>query len=123
MAFEMGCFDSTLNEGNVTFWLTRKQFWKFRSHTEQRSKQGKPILSFDALGLEIAFSLENEKTVQIEIRYMILSFFFNFSFLDLQTNKSHESQTKKFHANSRGLDFFNICQDYSNWQKRRNMFR
>ena len=29
----------------------------------KEAQQGKPVLSFDILGLEIAFSLENEKTV------------------------------------------------------------
>ena len=62
----MCCFDSTLNKRNANsliFWLRRKQFWKFRSHTEQikEAQQGKLILSFNVLGLEIAFSLENEQ--------------------------------------------------------------
>ena len=28
-------------------------------------------------------------------------------------------QTKRFHANSRGLDLSNICEDPSNWENRK----
>ena len=81
----MGCFDSTPNETNVTqnFLVDKKQFWKFRSHTEQKAQQGKHILRFDVLGLEIVFSLENEKTVfaNQNTLHALIIFFFNFSFL------------------------------------------
>ena len=71
----MGCFDLTLNERNASFLifrLTRKQFWKFRSHTEQRSTTRKAnFLIFDLLGLEIAFSLENEKDSVCKSKYIV----------------------------------------------------
>ena len=52
------------------------------------------ILSFNLLGLEIAFPLENEKTVIANQNklYAFVIFFFNFSFLDktCERNKSLE---------------------------------
>ena len=63
----MGCFDSTLNKRNVTFY-----FGSFVL-TLNKEAQGKLILSFDLLGLEIAFPSEND--FQIKIHYMLLSFF------------------------------------------------
>ena len=56
------------------------------------------MLSFDLLGLEIAFSLENEKTVSANqnTQYaFIISL--NFSFLDktCKRNKSHEFSNEK----------------------------
>ena len=56
------------------------------------------MLSFDVLGLDIAFSLENEKTVfanQNTLYAFII--FVNFSFLDktCKRNKSHEFSKEK----------------------------
>ena len=53
--------------------------------------------------------------------YPFIIFFCKFPFLDktCKHNKSHEFANEKFHANSRGLDLSNICQDLSNWQNRK----
>ena len=64
----------------------------------KEAQQGKLILSFDVLGLEIASSLENEKTVfanQNTLYAFII--FFNFSFLDkiCKRNNSHEFSNEK----------------------------
>ena len=39
----------------MNFLVDKKTIWEFRSHTEQRSTQGKLILSIDLPGLEIGF--------------------------------------------------------------------
>ena len=57
-------------------------------------QQGKLILSFDVLGLKIAFSFENEKTASANqnTQYAFIIYSFNFSFLDktCKLNQSHE---------------------------------
>ena len=96
----MGCFDSTLNKRNCNFLifrLTRKQFWKCRSHTEQRSTR-KAYFKFDLLDLEIAFFSENEMTVfanQNTLCAFIICFKFPFLHKTCKRNKSHEFANEK----------------------------
>ena len=58
-------------------------------------------------------------------QYAFIYFFFNFRFQIKPANitKATNLQTKRFYANSRGLNLSNICQDLSNWQNMRNMLR
>ena len=64
----------------LIFWLTRKHFWSFPHQTKKEAQQGKLILSFDVLGLEIAFAMENGKTVfaNQNMLYDFVVFFFQF---------------------------------------------
>ena len=66
----MGCFDSTLNKRNVSFGSF--------VFTLNKEAQGKLHLSFDILGLEIAFSSENEMTVFANQNTLYASIIFQF---------------------------------------------
>ena len=57
----------------------KNSFGSFVLTLDKEAQQGKLILSFDVLGLEIAFLWKTKRQcLQIKIRCMLLSFFFQF---------------------------------------------